>query len=298
MMRTPRRGLVAAFVDPDAPPSPPSTTPPPYVQVSAIELDALAVILPRPAAAAPDKVERLSLRGSFELDKTPRARVDSLSCDVKRDAERIVRLTQLKALLGRGEEASNLTLLADLSGTRLELSASGVAPPGKSWRTAPVSAKLKLRGITAARASALAADEALRDAFLGPVDLDLGVSGSVKALKTKLNLGTAGGKLELTAALDDLSQLSFELRTPGLTPGRVHSQAPPHTVALTLKGGVDLSHAPESFRVERLELSDASFAGEAAYRAFAESADYQAIAVDRLAGADAVVLLVNRIDAG
>ena len=41
-----------------------------------------------------------------------------------------------------------------------------------------------------------------------------------------------------------------------------------------------------------------SFADEAAYRAFAESADYQAIAVDRLAGADAVVLLVKGIDAG
>ena len=51
-------------------------------------------------------------------------------------------------------------------------------------------------------------------------------------------------------------------------------------------------------RWEREKVVLLSFADEAAYRAFAESADYQAIAVDRLAGADAVVLLVKGIDAG
>jgi uncharacterized protein (DUF1330 family) len=49
---------------------------------------------------------------------------------------------------------------------------------------------------------------------------------------------------------------------------------------------------------EREKVVLLSFADEAAYRAFAESADYQAIAADRLAGADAVVLLVKGIDAG
>ena len=49
---------------------------------------------------------------------------------------------------------------------------------------------------------------------------------------------------------------------------------------------------------EREKVVLLSFAEEAAYRAFAEPADYQAIAVDRLAGADAVVLLVKGIDAG
>jgi len=49
---------------------------------------------------------------------------------------------------------------------------------------------------------------------------------------------------------------------------------------------------------EREKVVLLSFADEAAYRAFAESADYQAIAVDRLAGADAVVLLVKGVDAG
>ena len=51
-------------------------------------------------------------------------------------------------------------------------------------------------------------------------------------------------------------------------------------------------------RWEREKVVLLSFADEAAYRAFAESADYQAIAVDRFAGADAVVLLVKGIDAG
>jgi len=41
-----------------------------------------------------------------------------------------------------------------------------------------------------------------------------------------------------------------------------------------------------------------SFADEAAYFAFADSADYSEIAKDRIAGAKAVVLLVKGIDAG
>jgi len=49
---------------------------------------------------------------------------------------------------------------------------------------------------------------------------------------------------------------------------------------------------------EREKVVLLAFADEAAYLAFAESGEYQAIAVDRLAGADAVVLLVKGIDAG
>jgi uncharacterized protein (DUF1330 family) len=53
----------------------------------------------------------------------------------------------------------------------------------------------------------------------------------------------------------------------------------------------------EEGRWEREKVVLLSFPDEAAYRAFADSPDYRAIAVDRLAGADAVVLLVKGIDA-
>jgi len=49
---------------------------------------------------------------------------------------------------------------------------------------------------------------------------------------------------------------------------------------------------------EREKVVLLSFADEAAYRAFACSDDYLAIAADRKAGADAVVLLVQGIDTG
>ena len=49
---------------------------------------------------------------------------------------------------------------------------------------------------------------------------------------------------------------------------------------------------------EREKVVLLAFADEAAYRAFAQSPDYLEIAKDRLAGADAVVLLVKGIDAG
>jgi uncharacterized protein (DUF1330 family) len=61
--------------------------------------------------------------------------------------------------------------------------------------------------------------------------------------------------------------------------------------------------ADESPRViegawEREKVVLLAFTDEAAYRAFAESDDYQQIARDRKAGADTVVLLVRGIDAG
>ena len=60
--------------------------------------------------------------------------------------------------------------------------------------------------------------------------------------------------------------------------------------------------ADESPRVvegawEREKVVLLAFANEAAYRGFAESAEYLEIAKDRKAGADAVVLLVRGIDA-
>jgi len=258
-----RKGLVAAFVDPDAPPSPPSTTPPPYVLVEAIELDAIAVRLPRPHATAPDKLERLRLRASFELDKTPRAEVHALSFDVQRDAERVGRLTELKALLGRGKEASKLALAADLAGARLDVALRGVAPPEPTWRTAPLQADVKLVGVTGARIGTLAGDAALSGVFLGAADLELNASGSARKLAAKLKLASAAGKLELGVRLNELSDLVFELTTPGLTPSRLQAQAPPHTVVAALRGRVDISQAPKSFRVHELVLSDASVDGEA-----------------------------------
>ncbi|HEY6723617.1 MAG TPA: translocation/assembly module TamB domain-containing protein [Polyangiaceae bacterium] len=258
-----RRGLVAAFVDPDAPPTPPSTAPPPYVLVKQIEIDAVAVRLPRPSAVAPEEIRRLSLRGGFELDRTPRAQVDSLTFVVQRDAEQIANLSQLKALLGRGKEASNLALVADLAGARLELTASGVAPPDASWRSAPLKARVKLAGVTSARVARLTGDASLRNAFLGASDLELGVSGSLRSLAATLALGSAAGKLQLQATLAEQRDLRFDLATAGLTPSRLQPQAPAHTLAAALRGRVDISRAPESFRVHELKLSDASIDGEA-----------------------------------
>lgn len=258
-----RRGLVAAFVDPDAPPSPPSTTPPPYVRVDSIELDALALRLPRPSAVAPDKIQRLQLRASFELDRTPRAQIESLSFDIHRDAEQIGRLSQLKARLGRGKEASHVSLVADLSGVPLEVTGSGVVPPDPAWQAAPVNASVKLRRVTAERLARLAGDDSLASAFLGSADLELAVSGSARALAATLKLDSAAGRVELKANLAEQRDLRFELATPGLTPARLQAQAPAHTVVAALHGHVDISQAPASFRVHELALSDASIDGEA-----------------------------------
>ncbi len=253
-----RRGLVAAFVDPDAPPTPPSTKPPPYVRVQGIELDRVALQLPRPSAAAPEKIERLRLRGDFELDRTPRASIESLSFAVQRDSQQIAKLTRLKALLGRGNEASTLDLAAELAGARLELSASGVVPPDEAWRSAPLNARLRLLGVTGERMARLAADSALRDAFHGEAGLDLGLTGSMAALAAKLELNSNAGKLQLDATLEKLAELRFALTTPGFTPAKLRPEVPPHTVVAALRGRVDISQAPESFRVHELTLGNAT----------------------------------------
>ena len=258
-----RRGLVAAFVDPDAPPSPPSTTPPPYVLVNAIELDEVSVRLPRPNVAAPDKIQRLILRGTFELDRTPRAQVTALSFDIQRDAERMGRVEQLTALLGRGKEASKLALSVELAGARLEVSAEAVAPPDPAWQSAPLKARVKLVGATAERVARLAGLPSLNAAFLGAADLELSVSGSAQALAATLKLGSAAGNVQLKAGLAQQRDLNFELTTSGLTPSRLAPQAPAHTVVARLFGRVDVSQAPESLRVHELTLSEATLDGEA-----------------------------------
>lgn len=262
----PRRGLLAAFVDPEAPPSPPSTEPPPYVRVDSIELEGCSLALPRPSQLAPSRVKELRLRASFELDEAPRARVESLSLGVDRDGERVLTLSRLRGLFGRGRERSSVSFAAEVQGAKLEVEASGVLPPASNWKTAPVMARLSLDGVTAGRVARLARDDTLGKAFAGPIDLSLEVGGSVSQLRSTLELRSRAGPLRLSASLRGLRHLDATLEARGVTPGRVVPGAPAEAITGRVVVDADLGRsvlerAPESVALGA-RVEEASVGGE------------------------------------
>lgn len=257
-----RSGLVAAFVDPESPPSPPSPTPLPYVQVESIVVDGLRIVLPRRTPLAPTEIRNATLRGRFELDRKPRATIESLTLEAVRGSEPIARLTGLRGTLGRGAEASSVELSADLSGVAVRVTAQAVLPPAQNYTSAPLRASLRVVGVTSARIARLTRDESLKGAFEGEVSLDGAISGSLDQLEARLHVSSAGGPANLTAGLRSLSQLRLELDTPGFNPARAIAAAPDLTVAGQLSAAADIARAPEFVRMHSLNLRGATLNGE------------------------------------
>ncbi|HEX6275479.1 MAG TPA: hypothetical protein VFZ53_20705, partial [Polyangiaceae bacterium] len=120
-----RRGLVAAFVDPDAPKTPPSGAPPPYVAVRRVTIRALDVRAPAAGPVGQIDLRALALDASFELDGTPAASLDRLDATLERAGTKLGRLERAAARLARGKKPSHADLaLTLLDRTKLELRAS------------------------------------------------------------------------------------------------------------------------------------------------------------------------------
>ena len=258
-----RRGLLAAFVDPDAPPSAPSEGPLPYVRIDRIALDAITLVLPGSAATAPTHIRNLKLSAAFELDRTPRAHVEKLTFDLDRGADRLATLSRFEGLLGRGSEPSSASLSANLSGAKLEFTGKGLLPSATGWKTAPVQAHLILSKVTARSLAHLARDKSLDEAFSGAIELDLLLSGSINQLESRLALRSPAGSIEWVASLHALRELEFALVTPGVTLARAIPGAPDSLVAGRIVGQVDLRNAPEGAVVKLLRVTEASVDGAA-----------------------------------
>jgi autotransporter translocation and assembly factor TamB len=257
-----RRGLVAAFVDPDAPKSPPSGEPPPFVAVRRVTIRALDVRAPPAGPVGQVDVRSLALDASYELDRTSAASLERLDATLERAGVRLGRLERATGRLERGRKPSNVALsLALLDRTKLELRASLVAPPEPSYDREPVSLSLGLGGVSGATLATLLQDPALASSFSGDASATLDVSGTLRRLVARLALDTAGGRVALDARLDDFERVDATVRARAVELARIRSDLPPRRVTLALRANAD---AKDRERIPvRLEVRDSSVDGTA-----------------------------------
>ncbi len=194
---TPRRGLIAAFVDPDAPEPPPSTGPPPDIAIEGIAISHVTAQLPKTAPIGQVEARLHELSGDFSLiDGEPVVKLHELRLEGLRDAQKILGL-QAEANIAPGAETSRLDLHAQSLGMALDLTAEGVLPTHPEWRKKNVEAALSVHGVTAEHLDELLLVEGLKDAFRGSVDLSLKARGKPEDLTVSGALDTVGGRLQI-----------------------------------------------------------------------------------------------------
>ncbi len=234
-----RRGLVAAFVDPDAPASPPSAAPAPYVEVRRIEISKLDVRAPEIAPLGQLDLRELALRGSFELDEIPRAELSGLQAVIERSGDRIGTLTNLSATLERGTAPSRIQLEAQLLSMAVTASAQLVSPLEATWQREPATVASSIDGVTSADLAKLLAAPHLESAFDGSVDLDATAMGSPDDLELDVAVHTVAGDLGLNARVEELERAQLQLHGTNLSPGAVRSGLPRQRFEFELAASVD-----------------------------------------------------------
>lgn len=250
-----RRGLIAAFVDPAAPKSPPSGEPPPYVRVERVSVRALDVRAPVVGPLGQLDARAIALEASYELDSTSAATLRRFSARVERNGKKLASITELGAKLERGRTPSQAKLRLALSaGSELELTAKLVAPPEASWKKEPASLTLRVKDLTAAALAELLQNPELEKAFLGSASTVVTLDGTPEQLRSDLELETAGGKLTLRASVEDFERVRAKLETKDFSLARVRGDLPARRVTLALTATADVK-TPEKIPVS-LELRD------------------------------------------
>ncbi|MET0413512.1 MAG: hypothetical protein ABW217_19540, partial [Polyangiaceae bacterium] len=232
------RGLLAAFVDPNAPASPPSDEPPPYVRVDVIELRALDVRAPVLEPIGAVTLRGLALDANFELAGTPRAKLDRLTAELERDGAPLGRIERVSLWLRQGA-ASELSLRAALGAITLGVDARGVLPPTAGWRDQPATAKLFVRGVSGRELAALLRQPELALAFDGDANLALEAAGPPRELGVKATLANAAGPLALVGTVHDFARAELELALDGFEPAKLRADLPRATLGLRLSAQAD-----------------------------------------------------------
>jgi autotransporter translocation and assembly factor TamB len=256
-----RRGLIAAFAPREPEPAADDrAAQPPRISVRAIELDRVSV-----RAELADfgrvAVSELALRASFALHGSARAELSALSARLARDGNA---LGVIESARGRWVERgapSELALRARLAETALELQASGRMPGDPEFARAPVALTLRADAIDARLLAALgqpAAAEQLR----APVRVALSARGVPDALDTRLQVTAGADSVHIDAWLLDRDRVSLTVRTDGVTPARLWTDAPGQRIALALDASFALAGAPERVPFT-LDVTRASLDGSA-----------------------------------
>lgn|GEM_PF-2721364 len=250
------RGIVSAFVDPLAPPSPPAdpNAPSPYVTVKRAVVQKSFVRLPNLPELGQLDVANVEVAGSFLLDQLPQAALGSASLGIERAG---VPLGQLKRLQGEwqtGGKASSAELDLELLSSHLSGRVRGVLPSEPGYADSPLEAQISLHGLKAQDLSTLLQNTELASSFQGETGLELNANGTPHDAKVKLNASTAGGSVRVDADVQNFDRAEVRLQSEGFRGAAVRADLPqePLQVALTARAdAADRSAIPVYFKLEK-----------------------------------------------
>ncbi len=235
-----RPRLVAAFVDPDAPPAPPRTAPLPSVRVDRVQVRDLAVRLPSVTHVGQVDVRHIDFDGGFELDGTPSATVSELSAELLREGETLATLEQVTASLARGSEPSQLSLQLSLPpDTEIDLDAELVVPPEPSWTRQPLNVTVTVRNLTSRTLAAVLDDPELETLFQGPIGVDARATGTADDMALDVTLSTGAGTADLSAQVHDRTRWKAQLSASAFELSRLRADLPRHRIDGRLVLGAD-----------------------------------------------------------
>lgn len=231
----PRRGFLAAFVDPDTPPSPPSPGPPPDVVIRSARITSLVARLPDqdPVGQLDAHVDELISDFSL-IAGEPGASVQRLKLRATRDHDLLLDATAT-GRLGRGKQSTQLALTARTGAASVKLNAEMVLPLVSTWREQPASCHLEVRDLSAGHLAHVLRDPALASAFLGHLSLKIAATGTPQTAQATGVLTTAGGTLQFEELSMDGARLRARLKTEGIDLKQVRTDLPPHRLGLLLQ---------------------------------------------------------------
>lgn len=263
-------GLLSAFVDSNAAPSPPSSGPPPDIFVDRVDLKNLRVQLPPVARLGQVDTTIKQFTGTFRLTGgLPSAHIDEAMVLVERQGKSLLTL-RATGQLPEEEGPSKLKVHMESLGMSLDVAAQAFLPHQESWDEKPLSVDLALRGVSAAALSEILGDATLQEAFLGNVSLSLQTRGSLWNLNSVGTIQTAAGTIELSKIEVREKMWGLDLALANFELARLRSDLPPHTVSGqlsleaqgTLPQPLELKLSLRGARVDSEALMDADLSAK------------------------------------
>lgn len=255
-----RRGLIAAFSDPDAAPSPPSTSPPPTIVVKQVSLARVRARLPEQKPVGQVDVTVVALDARFALiDGDPEVDLRHLEASAHRGVERLLAMVASGGL-PRGASPARFKLDAESGPILLKLDAEAVLPTRKGWADEPLKASLSLTGVTAEHIAHVLRDKEMAGLFLGDVAIQLDAEGQAKNLAVDGTVSTAGGDLSIDRLHARDEEFDAVLSTQGLDLAKIRADMPQRRVAAQVTAKV--KGLPPNPIVARLSIREARLDGQ------------------------------------
>jgi autotransporter translocation and assembly factor TamB len=246
------RGIISAFVDPDAPPSPPSSAALPYVEVKRAAVRQSFVHLPSLPKLGSIDIRQFDAEGRFVLDGSPFVNLSSCSFALERKDRPLGRLKSLQAVWQAGG-TSTAAFELELLSSRLGAQARGVLPTEPGYADEPLEIRLSAQNIVARDLGELFQESELASSFEHAIDLELRVSGTPKNAAAELDVRTSGGALFVKARAEEFQRIELNLQTAGLRAQKVRKELPPEPLDIDVTTRAN-AHDPSAIQLE-LDLS-------------------------------------------